>query len=213
MKEIFKSSNLKICQIVVGMISNNVYLIESDEQKAIVDPSANCEKILEMFDGTLDKILITHYHWDHIGAGEELKNITKATTYASVTDSKYIEDTSASPLNSRATKSFPIDVKLKENDTIQIGSTSWKVIETPGHTQGGICFYNEDNKKTPLLLSGDTLFCCSCGRTDFPDSDPNQMFVSLQKLAQLPDETLVFPGHEETTTILNERNYMLKNLN
>lgn len=84
------------------------------------------------------------------------------------------------------------------------------MIETPGHTMGCICFYCENTGKNPVLLCGDTLFKTSHGRVDFPDSSPQAMVESLNKLSKLPDETLVLPGHESITSIGFERNFMLK---
>jgi len=94
------------------------------------------------------------------------------------------------------------DKDLKEGDVIKIGNSTLSVIETPGHTPGSVCFYDEKNK---ILISGDTLFRGSVGRTDLPGGDMNKLMNSLKKLMELPDETVVYSGHGPTTTIGEEK--------
>lgn len=134
---------------------------------------------------------------------------THAKTYASEIDSPFIEDPEKAPLY-RKTEPCKVDVKLKDGDEVTIGSTTWKVIATPGHTPGSICYYSEDCGNNPVLICGDVLFRCSCGRTDFPDGSEIDMRKSLARLAELPDNTIVLPGHDQLTTISFERNYMLR---
>lgn len=210
---IYQSKNLKISYIVLGLLSNNVYIIESNNQFGIVDPSCRENDILE-FAGTknISKIILTHYHFDHVGAAHSLKKLTNAKTFASEIDSEYIENPDNIPVFHRKVDACNVDIKLREGNEIKIGSSFWKVFETPGHTKGGICLYNANADRFPILISGDTLFKRSCGRTDFEDSDPQKMQESLIKLSKLPDETLVLPGHESMTTIEHERHYMLCNL-
>lgn len=207
---VYESENLTIKCIVLGLLSNNVYIIESDGATAIVDPSCRADDILKFVGNhNVDKILLTHYHFDHVGAAREIKRITGAKTYASTIDAALIEDPNKVPIFHRKIDQCGIDIKLNEDDIIEIGSSSWKVIETPGHTQGGICFYNKDAQNHPILISGDTLFKCSCGRCDFIDSSIPDMKKSLLKLSELPDSTLVLPGHQDYTRIKDERNYAL----
>lgn len=202
MSEIFKNSNLSIQQITLGMLENNVYLIESDNEKAIIDPSCECDKIIELSgDTNINKILLTHYHWDHIRAGAELVRKTGAKTYASIIDSQFIENPEKAPLY-RKTDGFHIDIKLEDRDNVTIGQSIWTVISTPGHSPGSICFYCENDQ--PILISGDTLFEGTCGRYDFADGNFTDIKSSLKKLSQLNSKTIVFPGHGKTTTIKDE---------
>ena len=95
---------------------------------------------------------------------------------------------------------FTPDVYVKEGDEIQLGNTSFKVLETPGHTCGSCCYLTED-----AIFSGDTLFFCSAGRTDFPTGNGADLMKSLRRLAQLPGDYTVYPGHEGATTLEYER--------
>ena len=210
METIYSSKNLIIKAEFLGMLRNNVYLLESNNEKVIIDPSCDVDKIIALANGDdISKILLTHYHWDHTRACSDLKKITNASVYASKLDACYVENPEEAPLYRKNTP-CNVDVKVNENDIIQIGNTSWKVIETPGHTMGCICFYCENCGNKPVLVCGDTLFKCSCGRVDFPDSSPSDMKKSLEKISHLPDDTIVLPGHEEITTIGFEKNFMLK---
>ena len=209
MEKVYSSEKLNIYCEQLGMLGNNVFVLESESEKALVDPACNTDQILDMAENKLDKILLTHYHWDHIRALAEVQAATGAKTFASEKDAPFIEDTEKAPLY-RKTDSCKIDTKLKDGETVPIGSTTWKVIETPGHTPGSICFYSKDCGDKPVLICGDVLFRCSCGRTDFPDGNELDMRNSLAKLAELPDNTLVLPGHDQLTTIEHERNFMLQ---
>lgn len=215
---IIKTDVLKISCTVQGLLKNNIYLIESDGHACLIDPSCNEGKIVEFIgDANIDTILLTHYHFDHIGAASYIKQKYNSCVYASKIDAPFIEGTKQLPVMHRRVKNCKCDTLLENNDEITIGKITLKVIETPGHSLGSVCFYCEDtglekntNKNIPVLFSGDTLFFSSCGRVDFEDSRPDLMEKSLNKLAKLPSDTLVLPGHGQMTTILHERNYMLK---
>lgn len=200
--ELINTKKLYIKKTTLGMLENNVYLIRTDNQTAIVDPSCQPDAIMNFLgEQNLDKILITHYHWDHLRAGAKIKNLTSAITYASKIDSPFIENPENAPLY-RQTDGFYIDKKLNNNDIVKIGQTNWRVIATPGHTPGSICFYNQDVQ--PILISGDTLFESSCGRTDFADGNTEDMKNSLKILSKLDPETIVLPGHGNITKIKDE---------
>lgn len=196
--------------LILGMIQNNTYLISDGAGLFIVDPSADVERILHLLDGrTLDAIICTHHHHDHVGALRQLKELTGATVYASQIDAKIIEDQPAPPFGPTA-DSCKVDVLLHDGDTVKIGNMKWKTIATPGHTPGGICLfldseYGEYIERANVLISGDTLFAGSIGRTDFEGGDDAQMKKSLKRLSQLPDDTLVLPGHNSLTTIGDEQ--------
>ena len=194
----------KVQYKALGLLHNNIYCIEvGDGEVVIVDAEKSAERILAMVgDRKVVAIFVTHRHHD-------LREATGAAVYASAIDAPAIEETEP-PLFGRQAKSCPVDVKLQDGDVIEVGKTTWKVILTPGHTEGSLCYYLEPALGTipdgaPLLASGDTLFCGTIGRTDFPGGSIDQMAQSLKKLATLPDETIVMPGHDQMTSIAAER--------
>lgn len=196
--------------LILGMIQNNTYIISDGVGTLVVDPSAEPARIMQLLGGRkLDAILCTHHHTDHVGALRALKEATGATVYASATDTPVIENQPIDPYGPQA-ESCKVDVTLEDGDTVTIGNMKWKVIATPGHTPGGICFfldseYGEYIERANVLISGDTLFAGSIGRTDFAGGNDAQMRKSLKRLSQLPDDTLVLPGHNSLTTIGDEQ--------
>ena len=192
--------------LVVGPIENNVYIIGDTDDCFVVDPSCYPERILAALAGRTPKaIVITHRHWDHTGAAAALREATGAPVIASAVDAPLIEH----PTEPRCI-ACPVDVKVSHGDVVEIGSRGWRVILTPGHTQGSMCLYidprlGSNPEGAPLLVSGDTLFCGCIGRTDFEGGSLDDMRHSLKRLAVLPDETIVLPGHNDLTYIGAER--------
>lgn len=194
--------------LVLGPIQNNVYIISDGTSTLVVDPADDARAIVSALGGAqLDAIVVTHCHNDHIGALADLKEKTGAPVYAPAKDAALIEkpDPGFPPA-----KPCVIDVRLKERDVVKVGNMRWRVIETPGHTPGGICLFlsSEDGERIEganVLISGDTLFCGSIGRTDFEGGDDRAIRASLRRLSQLPDDTLVLPGHNSLTTIADEQ--------
>lgn len=197
--------------LIIGMIDNNTYLVDDgDGGVIVVDPSAHPETIMKAVGNRpVSAFFVTHSHWDHVGALAALHDRTGSPVYTSVLDAPLIESPQLEGHRCMA-QACPVDRKLSDGDIVSVGKTAWKAILTPGHTPGGLCFYLDPNDGTdpagaPLLLSGDTLFYGSIGRTDFIGGSMAAMRTSLRRLSQLPDETIVMPGHNSMTTIGAER--------
>ncbi|MBU0760516.1 MAG: MBL fold metallo-hydrolase [Nanoarchaeota archaeon] len=169
-------------QIKLGPMENFSYIIGDSETKevAVVDPGFEHEKLLKECEENnlkITKILLTHAHFDHITDLPALAEKTHAEIY----------------IHEKETFQTKLKLtKIKNNEIIPLGKIKIKVIHTPGHSQGSVCFLLDDNK----LLTGDTLFVGGIGRTDLPESNSEQMKNSLKKLSKLPDETEIYPGHD-----------------
>ncbi|MGN0301910.1 MAG: MBL fold metallo-hydrolase [Anaerotardibacter sp.] len=205
-----KGACIDACFNILGPVMTNCFVLTDGESTIVVDPSADADKIIAMLQGKkLDAIFVTHHHHDHVGALKELKDKTGAKVYASEIDAPIIENQTPGDAYISA-DSCPVDVKLRDKDKVRVGSMVWKVISTPGHTPGSICFFLDSEQtnhpeKPHLLVSGDTLFCGTIGRTDFEGGSLKDMRASLKKLSQLPGDTLVLPGHNSLTTIQDEQ--------
>jgi glyoxylase-like metal-dependent hydrolase (beta-lactamase superfamily II) len=199
--------------LVMGMIDNNVYIIGDGEGCFVVDPTCEAQRILAAVgERRVHAIVLTHAHWDHVGAAAELRAATGATVVASEVDAPVIEGGKVLGPNHRRFKCCPVDRVVSEGDVVEIGGTEWKVIATPGHTPGSMCLFLDSEGGTeagsPVLVAGDTLFRGAHGRTDFEGGSPADMSASLKRLAQLPGETIVLPGHNGMTTIDAEAGWM-----
>lgn len=188
---------MKIHVLVVGPIQTNCYIIEDEASREaiVIDPGGEAGKIIDHIKKNKLKvkyIVITHGHFDHVGANQKLKDETGADILINQADDFFL------PLSD----SPKADHFLREGDLIKVGEITFKIIHTPGHTPGGICLYNEEKK---VLFSGDTLFNGTYGRTDLPYSSQENMLQSLEKLYALPPETAVYPGHGQSTTIKVEK--------
>ncbi|HEX4839900.1 MAG TPA: MBL fold metallo-hydrolase [Rhabdochlamydiaceae bacterium] len=191
-----------------GPAETNCTLIGCDQtrQAAIVDvPLDSTELIVQALKKESlvpQMILLTHSHWDHIADIAKLKNLLEIPLYVHPEDAENLERPGADGLP----LPFPIegakpDKFLVDGQMIPLGDLKIEVICTPGHTPGGVCFWLKQQK---ILISGDTLFRGTIGNISFPTSDPEQMWESLKRLAHLPPDTRVFPGHGPETTIQAE---------
>lgn len=203
-------NNFRIKTYVLGMVSTNCYLIYNNETKeaVVADPADRADyirsKCLEL-DVTPVAILLTHGHFDHIMAAEELRRAYGCKLYAGREEEKLLLDPRLNASVSMGGKqtSLRIDVQLQDGDVLDLIGFSWKVIATPGHTSGSVCYYirSED-----VLISGDTLFAESLGRTDLPTGSSSAIIRSIsEKLLVLPEDTMVYPGHGDSTTIAHEK--------
>lgn len=210
--ELFEVQGLcvDVTYLVLGVLQNNVYIISDGEGTMVVDPSCDADKILAALDGAkVDAIVITHGHWDHTGAAAALREATGAPVIASEADAAYIRHPEGGGMTRKAVP-CPVDRTIANGDVVKVGGMEWKAIATPGHSKGSVCYFiipqfgNHPNG-LPVLLSGDTLFAGTVGRTDFEGGSMEEMAASIKKLAALPDDTAVLPGHNGLTTIGAER--------
>lgn len=203
--------NMKINQLIVGVCQTNCYIVYNKDTKEamIVDPGDRANDIImrcRMLDVVPKAVLLTHGHFDHMLAAQKVKEEFHIPIYAAEKEVSLLADARA---NLSAMWAQPVcikpDILIKEGDVLDLCGFHTTVIETPGHTIGGVCFYIPEEA---VLLSGDTLFCGSFGRTDFPTGSMSVLARSIrEKLFQLPDSTEVYPGHESSTTIGYEKRY------
>lgn len=192
----------------VGALSTNCYIITdlASGLCAVIDPGAKSEPLADAIkklpQNTVKYVLLTHGHFDHIGYALEIAKDTGAKIVIGKEDSEFLGDSqlNLSLFMGGEIPPFSADVLVSEGDTLMLGETKIEVIELAGHTKGGIG-YLADGK----LFCGDTLFKGSMGRTDFATGDENMLLKSLKKLSLLPDETAVYPGHESSTVIAEEK--------
>lgn len=203
--------NLEVISLCVGAVGTNCYLAASREtqEAAIIDPGDEADRI----DQALIKhgyhptaILLTHGHFDHVLAAKTLAERYGLEIYAHEIEKETLEspELNAGGMIGLHT-AFSATRFVKEGDAIETAGFSFQVLLTPGHTPGGVCYYLRNEG---ALFSGDTLFAGSVGRTDFPRGSMRDLLTAIQtKLLPLPEETIVYPGHMETTTIGQEKRY------
>jgi glyoxylase-like metal-dependent hydrolase (beta-lactamase superfamily II) len=201
--------NLKIDTVVVGAIQTNCYIVwnPSSMEALVFDPGDNGPKIYEELkkkELILKAILLTHGHFDHINAATYLVNQTHVKTYISREEERLVTDANlnCSVMFGQPSNLTP-DEFVQDNEILNFLDTQVKVISTPGHTAGSVCYYFQEDG---ILISGDTLFFESCGRTDFPTGNARQMSATLETLVtQLNVDVAVYPGHGCATTIGYEK--------
>jgi glyoxylase-like metal-dependent hydrolase (beta-lactamase superfamily II) len=193
----------------VGPFAANCYLVACPETKeaVIIDPGAEGKHIIKQVTelGLKVKYIInTHAHIDHVGANGEVKDAFNAPVLVHAADAPLLRTPQASmALFMNQGKITPPDRTLQEGDVLEVGTLSIKVLETPGHTPGGVCL-----DINGALFTGDTLFAGSIGRTDFPGGSYRQLINSIkEKILKYADDTRVFPGHGPPTTVGDERLY------
>ena len=188
---------LNIHTLTLGLFQTNCYVVypNGTDHCIVIDPGYEGKKILKFLEEQglcLDAILLTHGHFDHVGAVKDLAEATDCRVYIRPEEQTMPKTMTAGVLC--FTDYYP--------DSMEIAGMNIAVLHTPGHTPGSVCLNMEDAK-----YSGDTLFAGSCGRTDLPGGDWATIQTSLRKLRDLPGDYRVFPGHGEATTLAQERQY------
>lgn len=198
---------MEIKSLVLGDIEVNCYLVSTDKAAIVIDPGFYSSEALEFLKEAKDKeriILLTHGHFDHIGFAEELSKLTDTKIAIGEFDAPALSDNyvNLSAPFGAPLEPFYADLTLKDGQTLTVGDIEFKVIHTPGHTVGSVCYLCGD-----ILFSGDTLFAGSIGRTDFSGGSFATLKSSIEKLYTLKDDIILLSGHGGKTTILNEKRY------
>lgn len=197
---------MKIQHLTVGNLAVNCYLLCENTQAAVIDPGDGAELIIKKAEEEgckITKILLTHGHFDHIGAVCELAEKTGAKVYVHSGDKLMLTDNSCnlSFLTGEKIKPYSPDILLDDIKEIPLETSVIKVFHTPGHSEGSVTYYCDRN-----LFCGDLLFCGSIGRFDFGDLDTELNSIKFL-MDNFLEETRVFPGHGESTTLGYEKKY------
>ena len=202
---------LELQQCVLGPVYTNCYIAKNKEtgEALIIDPADSPSKIelkVNAMGARPVAVLLTHGHFDHIMGVEAVREKYQIPVYACRQEEEMLREPSVN-MTDQMGKSCSIrpDVFLDDLQVFEAAGFSIQMIHTPGHTKGSCCYYLTEEG---VLFSGDTLFCGSVGRTDFPGGSASQIRDSLHRLlAALPDDTSVYPGHDTSTTIGYEKRY------
>lgn len=199
----------EVLRYIVGPVCTNCYLLVNHKtgELLVVDPGDQAQLIEKQIEKTGAKpvaILLTHGHFDHAGAAEELADKYQISIYAHEAERETLEDPGLNLCGMIGEhKVYHADIFVKDEEVLNLAGFSIRVFFTPGHTIGGCCYYIADEK---ILFSGDTLFQESVGRTDFPRGSASDLIRAIrEKLMPLPDDVTVYTGHDESTLIGYER--------
>ena len=198
---------MKVQRFILGPLSTNCYIIETkNKNAAAIDIGGDYDKIKDYLETNglkLKKILLTHGHYDHFGGTADAAIDSGAEIFISGNDSHMLTsrmDSLADFISNESFKPITEYKEISEGSEIILDELKFKVIETPGHTKGSVCYLCND-----YIFTGDTLFALSMGRTDFPGGNPSEMHNSLLRLAEIKEDLNVCPGHNETTTLSFEK--------
>ena len=198
---------MQIIRLPVGMLQANCYLVaEAGGDAVVIDPGAEAERIIEAVrsrDLKVKHILLTHVHFDHMQAAADVAAATGADILAPEGDWPALTDPQLSlchMMPGGGSQTLSAAGKLRDGEVVEAGKLRLTVLRTPGHTPGSCCFLCGD-----VLFTGDTLFRGSVGRTDFPGGSYDALKRSLDRLAALPGDYPLLPGHDDATTLAEER--------
>jgi glyoxylase-like metal-dependent hydrolase (beta-lactamase superfamily II) len=196
---------VKVERLELGPLQTNCWLVSDGAggPLLVVDPAGDADILIEAVAGrAVATVILTHGHFDHLAAARELLTTCGGKLMIHLADAAWITtaEGNGAALFGYNDSAPPADRELRDEDTVDVGSLSFEVLHTPGHTPGSICLLAGDR-----LFSGDTLFAGSVGRTDFPRGDARALDRSIARLAAFPDTTVVHPGHGPDTTIGRER--------
>jgi glyoxylase-like metal-dependent hydrolase (beta-lactamase superfamily II) len=202
--------SLKLTTFFPSMAYANCYILkdEASGEALVVDPGVDnnrLEALLKQEGITaLKYILLTHGHFDHIGAVQSLKHFFGGDVVIHTGDAICLCDSDASLASGFGLEQNDVqaDIVIDDGDVLTLGENKIRVLHTPGHTKGSVCYIVED-----MIFSGDTLFKGTVGRTDFPGGSYEEIIASLSKLASLEGDYKVYPGHEALTTLEREKHY------
>jgi hydroxyacylglutathione hydrolase len=195
---------MEVTSLPVGSLETNCYIVTSAKDCLVIDPGGDAGTILRV---VLEKglrvhsIVLTHGHFDHYLAAGEVQESTGAPVYVGAGDLPTVKDPGWMARYLPSWPHVPKDIRtLCDDDTVLAGELSFRVMSTPGHSPGSLCLYSPG-----VLFAGDLLFRGSIGRTDLPGGDTRAMSESLLQVGQLPDDTVVYPGHGPSTTVGEEK--------
>ena len=203
-----------IITLVLSPLATNCYIVPTGAGEAVViDPADNGDEILARAAEaglTIKKILLTHGHFDHMGAAGFVREKTGAPIYIHKTDECMLSDAVKSLAFFCPGKPFTActaDVLLNDGDTIAQGDITFTVMHTPGHTAGSVCFLCSDEDGRDIMFAGDTLFKDSIGRSDTYSGDPRVQAETLDKIKALDKDYIIYTGHGASTTLFTEKKY------
>lgn len=197
---------MNVIKLELGPLHTNCYIIYGEDKKAtVIDPAFYADRIEQTvaeYGLTLDKILLTHAHFDHIMAVEDLHK-KGVRLYIHYEDEEMLQDPKRNCMLEFTGYSFrftPPDCLLRDGDVVEVGGEKIKVMHTPGHSRGSVCYVTEN-----IIFSGDTLFCGGVGRCDLYGGNYDTLLSSLKKINELEGEYKICPGHGESTLLSKER--------
>lgn len=202
---------INVRTFTLGIMSTNTYVItdKTTGESALVDPAckddALTEYLLSLGKDKIRYILLTHGHFDHIAGAAFYADMFSAKIVISLAEEPFLHDNNlnlSAFFGNSQLACCNADIALKGGDKLMLGESEFQFMLTPGHTAGSGCFVFDEDR---VIFSGDTLFCRSMGRVDFPTGNPSQMITSLHRLRDMQGDYKVYPGHDRPTTLSDER--------